>query len=347
MRNYREEIEAALAGGSPEYMPFTFYKHIIPEVFDTSSLQAKGMAICLRRDVYRKSLPNVKTTVVKQQDRGIRTVYETPIGALTMLSRPAAVGMAMVEHPIKTRDDYRIAKFIAGDARYEPDYEAFVAEQRTLGDSGKVVAGYGADEPLMEIQVQWVGQEQFCYELADNEDALMELHEALVENQRQLFDVTAASPADYVLYGGNIVPDMLGPSRVRDLIRPCWNAFADKLHEKGKKIGCHLDANNRLILDIVRDSQLDFIEAFTPPPDCNISVAEARSAWPGKALWINFPSSVHLQSEERIRQTTLDIVKQAGDRKGFLMGVTEDIPREHIARSVSVILETLQSCRRV
>jgi hypothetical protein len=27
-----------------------------------------------------------------------------------------------------------------------------------------------------------------------------------------------------------------------------------------------------------------------------------------------------------------------------LMGVTEDIPREHIERSLSVILETLESC---
>jgi hypothetical protein len=59
-------------------------------------------------------------------------------------------------------------------------------------------------------------------------------------------------------------------------------------------------------------------------------------------LWINFPSSVHLQSEEVIREATLEILRQAGDRKGFLMGVTEDVPAEHIERSVSVILETLQ-----
>jgi hypothetical protein len=61
-------------------------------------------------------------------------------------------------------------------------------------------------------------------------------------------------------------------------------------------------------------------------------------------LWINFPSSVHLQSEETIRKATVEIVRQAGDRKGFLMGVTEDVPAEHIERSVSVILETLKEC---
>jgi EAL domain-containing protein (putative c-di-GMP-specific phosphodiesterase class I) len=95
-------------------------------------------------------------------------------------------------------------------------------------------------------------------------------------------------------------------------------------------------------LDVVRNSKLDFVEAFTPPPNCNVSVAEARAAWPEKRLWINFPSSVHIESEETIREATREIVRQAGDCKGFLIGVTEDVPREHIERSLTVILETLR-----
>ena len=241
------------------------------------------------------------------------------------------------------RDDYRIAKFVVNDARYEPDSESFVAEQAKIGNAGKIVATT-CYEPLLAIQIRWLGQERFCYEIADNESCVMELHEALVANHRGMYDVVAASPADYVGYGGNIVPEMLGPDRIRDYVVPCWNAFAERLHDKGKKLGEHLDDKNRLILDLVRDSQLDYVEAFTPPPDCNVSVAEARAAWPGKRLWINFPSSVHLQSEDTIREATLEIHRQAGDRQGFLMGVTEDIPREHLERSVTVILDTLKEC---
>lgn len=156
--------------------------------------------------------------------------------------------------------------------------------------------------------------------------------------------MVANSPADYVLYGGNVVPEVLGPDKVRDHLCPRWNAFADLLHERGKKMGVHLDANNKLILDVVRKSKLDFVEAFTPPPDCNVSVAEARAAWPQKRLWANFPSSVHIQPEDAIREATLELVRQAGDRKGFLLGVTEDIPREHITRSITTILQTLREC---
>ena len=343
MRNHREEIELALAGGAPDCVPFTFYDRLFPEGFDPAFLQSKGMALCARRTVYRKVTPNVKVREVKESDGNVRTIYETPVGTLTSLYRPAALAMTPLERPIKTRDDYRVAKFIVEDARYEPDYDTFLAECARIGNAGKVIAET-CYEPLLDVEITWLGQERFCYEVADNIDAVMELHEALAENHKKMYEVVADSPADYVLYGGNVVPEILGPDRVRDYVCPCWNAFADRLHERGKKIGVHLDANNRLILDVVRKSKLDFVEAFTPPPNCNVSVAEARAAWPEKRLWTNFPSSVHIESEATIREATQEIVRQAGDRKGFLMGVTEDIPREHIERSVTVILDTLKEC---
>jgi len=70
-------------------------------------------------------------------------------------------------------------------------------------------------------------------------------------------------------------------------------------------------------------------------------VAQARAAWPGKKLWINFPSSVHLCREEVIQDAMRRIIEEAGDRKGFLFGVTEDVPLEHMNRSVNAALAVL------
>lgn len=340
-RNLREEIEQALAGGAPERMPFTYYDLLTPPGFDLAPLQARGLAICARRPVWRKTYADVEVHEQAEPDGVIRTVYSTPVGAVTARRRAAAQGEAPLEHPIKTRDDYRIARFIVEHTRYEPCYDAYAAEIRKLGDAGKVIA-HTCYEPLLDLQIVWIGQEQFCYELVDNEDALLELHEALARNHRAMYDVVARSPADHVLYGGNVVPAMLGPERVRDLVAPCWNAFADRLHAAGKKIGCHLDADNRAILDTVGGSRLDFVEAFTPPPDCPVSVTEARAAWPGKRLWLNFPSSVHLQAPERIRASTRELLAQAGDRRGVLLGVTEDVPADRMMSSFHAILDALE-----
>jgi len=56
MRNHREEIECALAGGAPDCVPFTFYDHIFPPGFDPAPLQAKGMAICARPEAHRRAM---------------------------------------------------------------------------------------------------------------------------------------------------------------------------------------------------------------------------------------------------------------------------------------------------
>jgi len=343
VRNHRDEIELALSGGAPAFVPFSFYDVLFPPGFDPQPLLARGMAICARRDIWTKVTPNVKVTDLREPDGSIRTIYETPLGSLSSYNKAAALAHVMKEYPVKSRDDYRIARFIVDDAQYVPQYDQFLAEITAIGQSGKVIA-HTCYEPLMDIQLRWVGQERFCFELADNPDALMDLHEALVRSSRRMYDVSAKSPADCILYGGNVVPEMLGPDRVRDLIRPCWDAFADRVHEQGKFLGCHLDANNRAILETVRDSGLDFVEAFTPPPDCSVSVNEALEAWPGKRLWINFPSSVHLQEDAWIREATVEIIRQAGDRKGFLMGVTEDIPAQHIGRSCTAILDAIAAC---
>ena len=355
MRNYREEIEIALEGGAPDYVPFTYYDMLFPQGFDTASLQSQGMAMCARRYLYTMARPNVDVQEVIESDGAIRTIYGTPVGTLTTLHWPSPIvyatplgmsggrvmGRAPLEHLIKTRDDYRVAEFMVRDTHYEPDYDTYLAHCERTGDSGITIAS-ASYTPLEDIQIMWVGQQQFGYEIADNEDALMGLYEALARSHQRMYEIVAEGPAKYVMHGGNIVPVMMGPDRIRDYILPCWQAFADRLHENGKKLGAHLDADNRLILDLVADSALDYVEAFTPPPDCGVSVAEAREAWPDKVLWVNFPSSVHLASEARIRETTRSILAEAGDRKGFLMGVTEDVPTDRIEPSVSAILDVIR-----
>lgn len=227
---------------------------------------------------------------------------------------------------------------------YEPIYDYFLNERKKIGYRGYTL-GQTCYSPFIDIQISWLGQEQFCYELTDNYDAILSLYEIMRKNHLEMYHVVADSPAEYILYGGNIVPEMVGPGRIRDFVLPCWQVFAEILHERGKKLGVHLDADNRRIIDIVKQSPLDFIEAFTPPPDCSVSVKEARSAWPDKALWINFPSSVHIRDDAFIEKMTLKILQEAGKRERFLMGITEDIPIEHIERSLSVILNIIEKYR--
>jgi len=169
----------------------------------------------------------------------------------------------------------------------------------------------------------------------------LSLYELLCERRRDLYRIYADSPAEVMLYCGNVVPRVLGPKRFARYVVPCLDECADFLHEQGKLLGTHLDADTLALAPAVAASKLDMIEAFTPLPDCDMSVAQARAAWPDKILWCNFPSSVHLSDDGTIAETTRHMLHDAGRGERFLLGVTEDIPEWRMWRSLGVISDVL------
>ena len=62
----------------------------------------------------------------------------------------------------------------------------------------------------------------------------------------------------------------------------------------GKIIALHAHANNLSHLEgLVREISCDVIEAFTPPPVGDLSLADARAAWGKDAIiCINFPETI-------------------------------------------------------
>ena len=140
---------------------------------------------------------------------------------------------------------------------------------------------------------------------------------------------------------------MLGLERFREHVLPHWGQVADALHRGGKLLGCHLDANNRLWAQEVAASPLDWIEAFTPAPDTDMTMADARRLWPGKVQFINFPSSVHLQSAATIAATTRQLLREAAPGDRFVIGITENVPECRWRESFAAIMDTLDECGRL
>ena len=72
-------------------------------------------------------------------------------------------------------------------------------------------------------------------------------------------------------------------------------------------------------------------------------LAGALEAWPGKVLWINFPSSVHLASVEKIKQTTRELIEAAAGTNRLIIGITEDVPEDRWQQSLLAISEVINS----
>ena len=344
----RQRIEAVLRGELPDRVPMTIYYSMLPRSQIERELRNRGLGFSWRTGVVGWEYPNcsVESHSYSNKDGSFsRTTWRTPVGEVYSISRQGGAlsyGTSWtVEWPVKSRDDYRVMEFIANDAKPVPAYDGFLETQRLVGEDGYVLSHVGYS-PLMEMIVGLIGFDQFSFHMADHADAFWSLYDMLSRKMRRSYPLFAKSPAHVVLYGGNVHPEVMGLERFEKYVLPRYEELAALLHEEGKLLGVHLDADNQLFKHAVAKSGIDVVEAFTPPPDCDLSVREAREVWPRKILWINFPSSLHLASPEVIRGTTEQLLLEAAPGDRFIIGVTEDIPADRWAVSLNEILEVVE-----
>lgn len=337
----RERIEAALLGGAPDVVPFTVYENKLPVSEAERRLRDDGLGILMRTSAFRTVYHEVTVQQVHYTgpDGGahVRTEVHTPVGDLTALDRPAGFTSWHEERLFKTAADYEPLEAMIRDRTYEPTYGRVARLQSLLGGDGHVRVGIGYS-PLQELIYTLMGLEVFAIEWADNRERVLRLYDALTEDRRKIYPLVAQSPALTANYGGNVTPEVVGVDRFKRMILPHYDEAAEIMHQHGKLLGVHFDANTRPLAPGIARSKIDYVEAFTPVPTCDMTVAEARQAWPDKVLWINFPSSVHLQSIGDIEDMTRRILREAAPGDRFLIGITEDVPEDRWQENFAAIL---------
>jgi len=339
----RQRVMTALRGGVPDETPFTIYAGHLPRCTAERELRDRGLCLVERVASYKTHHPNVGYKSDRYTDeRGrnmVRATYTTPHGDLSCVWEPAGFTDWRHEWLFKSPADYKALLFFVRDTVVEPDYDAVA---RLPGDLGEdfVVRDQLPLEPLQNlISSNYMSTETFGIEWMDNRDEVLKLYDAFVEVARRIYPIVANGPLEFCNYGGNVVPRVIGPSVFRDYYLPHYNEAADVLHAKGKLIGSHLDADNATIMDLVAQTRLDYIEAYDP--GMGPSVAEARTAWPGKALWLNYPASWHLRDERGVYDGTVQMIREAAPGNGFIIGITEDVPEDRWRGNYKAIMDAI------
>lgn len=353
----RKRVELALQKKFEDKVPFTIYESLIPRSTTERLLRNRGMCIVAVRNIsssipsitqdcfgYKTYMPNVKTKVSYFEENEkllVRTDYSTPIGDLYTINEPTQFSNWYHKMLFKSKKDYKILLFMIEDEQIIPDYEEVLETEKLLG-SDFILRGNIGSEPFQSLLgIPYMSIENFCYEWEDNRDEILKLYKALVENRRKRYLVLANSPLSIINYGGNVTPEIVGLERFEKFYLPNYEEAAETLHKKNKLVGVHFDANCGMLKKAIGKTSIDYIEAFTPFPDTDMTVKDAREAWPDKVLWINFPSSVHLRSLQEIEQTTYQIIDDAGTPEGLIMGITEDVPEDRWSKNYLTILNAI------
>jgi hypothetical protein len=340
----RERVLAVLRGEPTDKVPFTIYENKIPQCSVERQLRNEGLCIVYRNfPPYKRVTPNCVTEMHQFEEEGRlrqRLVTRTPVGEVFEVVEPADYTSWRVVHPFKGPEDYKILRFIEEDTQFIPCYEEFAQAQAMRGDDMLLRADVGSS-PIHKLMYFVMDMEPFAIEWAENRDEVLALEAAMRKNVIKAARVIADSPSIVSNLGGNETPTVIGPKRYREHCIPLLNEVAAILGEKGKYLGTHLDGDNKAWAKDVGESGLHYIEAFSPAPDTDMSMAEAVAAWPTKKYWINFPSTVHLSGVEKVKEKAREILDAAAGTGRLIIGITEDIHPELWQKGLLAISEVI------
>ena len=325
----RERFWAALAGEMPDRLPMTIWNNKLPGGDLDKQILALDVCVVVKSSVWRQTFQgiDVHTDEKPGPDASIqRTVsYTTPEGSLSMVQRVLPGTVWIMKFPFSGPEDYPALETLIESRIYEPDYGRFLSDDRIYGEQG-LARPVTIHSPMHELIYEFMGIEGFSVQFSQNRDRVLDLCRILKKDWQRRIEAVAGSPARYVVIEGNTEISVVGPERFLAYYLPAIQEGCEILHGQDKYAGGHFDGNNRLLAPLIARTDLDFIESFTPPPDCDMSVSEARAAWPEKTLLVHFPSTVHHQGAGAIRARADAILREAAPGDRFVLGTSEDVP---------------------
>ncbi len=307
-------------------------------------LRNKGLGLKVPASVLREETPNVHVET-KTFGNVVHRTFHTPIGDLSIKERiglgEGAGGSWTVEHPIKRLSDFEIAEFIAEDTVCVPDYDPFLEAEQNLGDDG-IVFVWAGRSPLQQMQIELMGYRTFAIALHKYPKEFERLLGLLERKVAERYQIIAESPAEIVNGTDNINSEIVSPWLFEKYIVPFYQKQAQLLHKKDKIIEDHMDGRLRHLKDLISKVDLDAVEAFTPPPMGDLPLGEARSAWRGKVISLNFPESIFLEGAEATKKRAIEILEEAAPGDNFMITITEDTPSDYLWAGLSAVTDVLQ-----
>ncbi|MEW6622848.1 MAG: uroporphyrinogen decarboxylase family protein [Bacillota bacterium] len=317
------------------------YHYVVPDFLDfIDPLDEVDRALGLyrlRTMAYRPVLRGVKRNIYYEGDLTI-VEYLTPYGKIRTKvlydeeMRKAGITIThIVEHAIKSLDDFEAVAYIFENIEVQPTYDQFLIAKEEVGDRGIPVAySTVAGSPMHLIQRELMPYEKFFYEYYDNFNELKWLADKISVFFNQMFNVVAKSPAEIILLGANYDYNITWPPYFKEHITPSLAAAADILHKEGKYLLTHADGENKGLLTEYVDSKIDIADSICPSPMTSQSLKEVRDAFAGKiTIWGGIPSMSVLESSmsdynfEKLLDNTL---VEAGKGDHLILSIADTTP---------------------
>lgn len=290
-------------------------------------------------------MPHVKVKQVPITQNGkvtVTTTYETPVGNVSEKERlDVCFEPWKIEYVIKDLSDYEVVKFIIDDIVVRPTYEEYLESERWLGDDGycRGMLSYG---PFQTLLLTIMGYHRLAIDIYNHRKEFEKLLRVVEKKQIEICRVMANSPAKVVLIDANINGRVTSPKLFKEYCMPFYEKVIPLFHKNDKIVQVHFDGAEKSLKTLIAKTDIDVIEAFTPPPMGDLPFSEARTAWKDKVIAANFPETVLLYGPEAVKKETFEILRSVAPGDNFMLTITEDMERSVMAEGLMTITKIMR-----
>lgn len=324
---------AVIYGEKHDRVPFVQYDNLAGDNEEIWSVIGRDNLGLLRWSrIYRFEHPNCYFEVKRiKKDKfdGFLTILHTPRGDLREESyrEPVFNSIHIEKHFIKTPEDYEIFMEYLKDIIVYEDIGRFTHDEAELGDDGIAMVTMERT-PFQQLWIQWVSLNDLCIHMADYPELVEECIKLLTELHYKTFEVVKKASKKvfipFVNFPDNITAYAIGRSNFQRYCAQLYNELADILRDI--PIFVHMDGDLKPLWEDIKALKIKGLDSFTPIPDNDTSVAEAVSMWQDKILFINFPSSVHLEEPDVIYRETRRILEEGAHTGRIWIQISENVP---------------------
>jgi uroporphyrinogen-III decarboxylase len=231
---------------------------------------------------------------------------------------------------IKDLDEYKVVEYMFSHATVTPAYDSYLAYDQQIGQDGLPMTSIGPD-PMYRILQTLIGFNNAFFHLYDYRTQVLHLYDVITEFTKKIQAVVLESPAPFIQHGEHFDSKMTPPPIFREFMLPYFQDFIDKLHQKGKSVTCHADADVSNLLELIIESGFDMAECFVTSPMVPLTLRHAREVLGDKVIiWGGIPSVIlgnpttDAQFKAYVDQLRIDIAP--GD--AFILGVADNVMAE-------------------
>ena len=285
----KERLAAAINGNEVDHIPFApllayFWEALPRNIQDKGQLRFHKMlgSDPLWRGVACpvKEIKPAIDIIEKKYGEKTSINYITPVGTLQEVWIKSETGNTtfLIEHPLKTEEDYKIQQWIEEHTRFEYDFESV---NEHFSGEGKEGLSVGMLIPRIKSAFQalvehYVGTEELVYAIYDYPETVEALWHTMVRNNLKAVKMAAESQYEYFLTWEDSSTQNYSPAQYNKYIKQEISQWCDILSTHNKRYIQHACGHVKDLIIPMKESGVYAVESISPPPTGNISIKDAR-----------------------------------------------------------------------